>query len=107
MSHSNDCKACDVIDNKVGDSDNLQSTLHNINRCYHLSVLDEEHYIKGKSVNHQESQTDKTHNAKIQQLIKNYNNYYSEETFRPVGLHKTPRRQTFYDDSLKEFWVNK
>ena len=107
MSHSNDCKACDVIDNKVGDPDNLQSTLHNINRCYHLSVLDEEHYIKGKSVNFQESQTDKTHNAKIQQLIKNYKNYYSEETFRPVGEHKTPRRQTFYDDSLKKFWANK
>tara|TARA_R100000951_G_C2605903_1_gene169640 strand:- start:676 stop:843 length:168 start_codon:yes stop_codon:yes gene_type:complete len=34
-------------------------------------------------------------------------NFQFMETFRPVGEHKTPRRQTFYDDSLKEFWVNK
>tara|TARA_B100000575_G_scaffold184579_1_gene148454 strand:- start:8839 stop:9861 length:1023 start_codon:yes stop_codon:yes gene_type:complete len=103
MGYNHNCKACDVVDN----AKNLSEALHSVNRCYHLSVLDEEHYLKGKSINFQESQTDKTHNVNLRQLIKNYNYYYSEETFRPVGEHKTPRRQTFYDDSLKKFWANK
>lgn len=98
------CKHVDQISNN---EDNFLDEFHNTNRCYHLSVLDEEHYIRGKALNYQESQTDDTYQQKINKLIENYENFYSKESLMNQTKDQNFRYKTFYDDTLKKYWVNK
>ena len=54
-----------------------QQNIHKDNICFHLGVLDYEHYYKGKATNHDGNQMGEKHEEALKSAKDNYINFYS------------------------------
>jgi len=96
--HESTSAACNLVD--LASANNLEpgDLMPHINRCYHLGVLDEDHYTLGKAIQYSATQTElDSRKAELQELREHYANYYSRDAID---------FETIVDNSLQEYWVN-
>lgn len=87
--------SCNIFDSLNLEA--FESCLGDLNIGYHLACLDRQHYVKGKAVNHKESQTEQTAGKKLDELRLIFEKYYYKTNDYPV----------FVDNFLKKYWGEK
>jgi len=102
--------ACNLMDLASANNLDLGGLIPHINRCYHLGVLDEDHYVFGKAIQYSATQTSlDSREAELQELREHYANYYSRDAINAI-LKSDPRKfrrlDIVVDNSLQEYWVN-